>query len=52
MTKAEEILKRIDEVYKTNPKEADRLYNEEYLPLIRKENRKLAKELKSYEEYF
>lgn len=43
---AEEILKRINEIYLIDPKEADRLYNEDYLPLVKKENSKMRKELK------
>ena len=45
MTKSEEILKKINEIFPTNPQEADRLYKEEYLPLARKEARKLQKEV-------
>lgn len=44
MTKSEEILKKINEIFPTNPQEADRLYKEEYLPLARKEARKARKE--------
>ena len=44
MTKSETILHQIGEIYATNPQEADRLYNEEYLPLVKKENIKMKKE--------
>ena len=44
--KTEELLKQIGELFSTNPKEADRLYNEEYLPLVKRQNAKMRKELK------
>ena len=40
------LLKEIGELFATNPKEAERLYREQYLPLIKKENSKMRKELK------
>lgn len=47
--KTDEILARInDEFLKGNKAEADRLYKEEYLPLVRKENRKMKKEVEAF----
>ena len=40
------LLKEIGELFAINPKEAERLYNEEYLPLVKKENSKMKKQLK------
>lgn len=48
MKTSEEILKRInDEFLKGNKEIADRIYNDEYLPLIYKENQKMRKEMKN-----
>ena len=49
---SEEILKKINEIYPTNPAEADRLYKEEYLPLARKEAKKMMRETKKLLESF
>lgn len=46
MNYTDNLLKTIGELYLTNPKEADRLYKEEYLPLIKKENSKMKKQIK------
>lgn len=46
--KTDEILVRInDEFLKGNKEEADRIYRDEYLPLIRKENKRMKKEIDS-----
>ena len=46
MKDTDKLLIEIGELFATNPKEAERLYYEEYIPLIKKENSKMKKQLK------
>ncbi len=49
MTKAEQILQEITSLYRNGEKEkADKLYNEEYIPLIRKENNSMKRSIEKF----
>lgn len=41
MKDPDDLLIKIGELFATNPKEAERLYYEEYIPLIKKEDSKI-----------